>query len=167
MKCPLEIFLIIYYNKNICICKRKKSKRGSMVISMNKVKVTVCGKEFALQTEELPSYFIGLAKKLDRDIMRMVDIGDNISVQSAAMLAALSSYDEAQKANDSIDNIRTQIKEYVDDACRARSERDEAVKELSTLKAKIANLENEINFQKLKDNVDEQLTMDNSSHNRK
>lgn len=134
---------------------------------MNKVKVTVCGKEFALQTEEVPSYFIGLAKKLDRDIMRMVELGDNISVQSAAILVALSSYDETQKANDSIDNIRTQIKEYVDDACKSRNERDEAIKELTTLKTKVANLENEINFRKLKDNVDEQLTMDSSSHNRK
>jgi cell division protein ZapA len=136
-------------------------------MKMNKVKVTVCGKEFALQTDEMPSYFIGLAKKLDRDIMKMVELGDNISVQSAAILVALSSYDEIQKANDSIDNIRTQIKEYVDEACKARNERDEALKEISALKARIANLENEINFQKLKDNVDEQLTLDNSSRSRR
>lgn len=134
---------------------------------MNKVKVIVCGKEFALQTEELPSYLIGLAKKLDRDIMNMVNIGDNISVQSAAILVALSAYDELQKANDSIDNIRTQIKEYVDEACKARNEKEEALKELSSLKIKASNLENEINFQKLKDNVDEQLTLDSSSRGRK
>lgn len=120
---------------------------------MNKVKVTVCGKEFALATEEAPSYFLALAKKLDSEILKMVDMGDNISVQSAAILVGLSAFDEIQKLNDSIDNIRTQVKEYVDDACKARLERDDADKQVEELKAKIANLENELNLLKLKEDV--------------
>ena len=77
---------------------------------MNKVKVTICGKEFSLKTDDAPSYFIGLAKKVDTEIYKMASSADNISVQSAAILVALQAFDEAQKANDSIDNIRTQIK---------------------------------------------------------
>ena len=87
---------------------------------MNKVKVTICGKEYSLKTEETASYFIGLAKKVDNTINQMTAQCDTLSVQSAAVLAALSAFDDAQKANESIDNIRTQIKEYVDEACRAR-----------------------------------------------
>ncbi len=122
---------------------------------MNKVKVTVCGKDFSLQTDEAPSYYLALAKKLDREIMKMVDLGDNISVQSAAILVGLTAFDELQKSNDSIDNIRTQVKEYVDDACRARAERDEAQKVIEVLEGKIAILENELNLIKLKDTVKE------------
>ncbi|HOV41707.1 MAG TPA: cell division protein ZapA [Oscillospiraceae bacterium] len=119
----------------------------------NKVRVTICGKEYALQTDESPSYVIGLAKRLDRQITELVNSGDNISIQAAAIIAALSALDEANKSNESIDNIRTQIKEYVDDAGRARMERDEALKELELLRGKIASLENDIKLMQLKGSI--------------
>ncbi len=131
---------------------------------MNKVKVVICGKEFSLKTDEAPSYFIGLAKKVDAAIYNMLaDSGNNISIQSAAMLVALAAYDECQKANDSIDNIRTQIKEYVDDACQARLERDEAVKNEKAHLARISALENELKIKRMKSDIDEQLTIDGTS----
>ena len=83
-----------------------------------------------------------------------------MSIQAAAVLAALSAYDEAQKANDSIDNIRTQIKEYVDDACQARAERDEAVKKQEELMTRITTLENELKIRHMKSDIDEQLTFE-------
>lgn len=127
---------------------------------MNKVKVTICGKEFNLKTDDAPSYYINLAKKVDTEIYRMAASADNVSVQSAAILVALQAFDEAQKANDSIDNIRTQIKEYVDDACQARLERDEAVKNEKALLARVSALENELQIKKMKSDIDEQLTFD-------
>ena len=127
---------------------------------MNKVKVTICGKEFNLKTDDAPSYYINLAKKVDTEIYRMAASADNVSVQSASILVALQAFDEAQKANDSIDNIRTQIKEYVDDACQARLERDEAVKNEKALLARISALENELQIKKMKAEIDEQLTLD-------
>jgi len=119
----------------------------------NKVRVTICGKEYALQTDESPSYVIGLAKRLDRQITELVNSGDNISIQAAAIIAALSALDEANKSNESIDNIRTQIKDYVDDAGRARMERDEALKEIELLRGKIASLENDIKLMQLKGSI--------------
>jgi len=128
---------------------------------MNKVKVTICGKEFSLKTDEAPSYLIGLSKKVDEAINKMIeDSKGSISMQSAAMLAALAAYDECQKANDSIDNIRTQIKEYVDDACQARLERDEAVKNEKAHLARISALENELKIKHMKTDIEEQLTLD-------
>ncbi|MDE6133709.1 MAG: hypothetical protein K2G04_10125, partial [Oscillospiraceae bacterium] len=63
-------------------------------------------------------------------------------------------------ANDSIDNIRSQIKEYVDDAGKARAERDRAVKAEAELKAKISSLENELKITQMKSDIDRQLTLD-------
>ncbi len=119
----------------------------------NKVRVTICGKEYALQTDESPSYVIGLAKRLDKQITDLVNSGDNISIQAAAIIAALSALDEANKSNESIDNIRTQIKDYVDDAGRARMERDEALKELELLRGKVASLENDLKLMQLKGSI--------------
>ena len=120
---------------------------------LNKIRVTICGKEYALQTEEKPAYVAGLAKKLDKQIQDMANSSDNISVQAAAVLIALSAIDESNKANESIDNIRTQIKDYVDEAGRARLERDDAVKEVELLKVKITRLESDINLLKLKESI--------------
>ena len=137
---------------------------------MNKVKVTICGKEFSLKTDEEPSYFTELAKKVDDEIAAMMASAENMSIQSAAILVALAAFDEAKKSSDSIDNIRTQIKEYVDEACQARSERDEALKKEKELKAKISALENELKIKDMKSDINEQLTFDkmkpsNNNHN--
>lgn len=119
----------------------------------NKVRVTICGKEYALQTDETPNYIISLAKRVDRQIMDLVNSADNISIQTAAVLTALDALDEANKSNESIDNIRTQIKDYVDDAGRARMERDEAIKELERLRTQIQSLENELKLKELKESL--------------
>ncbi|MDE5742261.1 MAG: cell division protein ZapA [Oscillospiraceae bacterium] len=127
---------------------------------MNKVKVTICGKEFSLKTDDSQSYMTGLAKKVDTAIADMMSAPANLPMQSAAILTALAAYDELQKANDSIDNIRSQIKEYVDDAGKARAERDRAVKAEAELKAKISSLENELKITQMKSDIDRQLTLD-------
>lgn len=129
---------------------------------MNKVKVTICGKDFSLKTDETQSYFTELAQKVDSEIYKMASSAENMSIQSAAILVALAAYDEAQKANDSIDNIRTQIKEYVDDACKARLERDEALKNEKSLLARISALENELKIRHMKSDISEQLTLDDT-----
>ncbi|MCM1022803.1 MAG: cell division protein ZapA [Prevotella sp.] len=129
---------------------------------MNKVRITICGKEFSLKTDEAPSYFTELAKKVETEIYNMMSESDNISLHAAAILTALSAFDECQKANDSIDNIRTQIKEYVDDACQARLERDEAVKNEKAHLARISALENELKIKRMKSDINEQLTLDST-----
>ncbi len=128
---------------------------------MNKVRITICGKEFNLKTDEAPGYFTELAKKVETEIYNMMSESE-ISLHSAAILVALSAFDECKKSNDSIDNIRTQIKEYVDDACQARLERDEAVKNEKAHLARISALENELKIKRMKSDIDEQLTLDSS-----
>lgn len=128
--------------------------------NMNKVKVTICGREFSLRTDDSQSYMTGLAKKVDAAIGEMMDSSANLPMQSAAILTALSAFDELQKANDSIDNIRSQIKEYVDDAGKARAERDRALKAEKELRAKISALENELKIKQMKTDIDRQLTLD-------
>ena len=90
---------------------------------MNRVKVTISGKEYPLQTNESPEYIMGVARQLSKKIDTVVESSDNISTSAATTLVALSILDELEKANANIDNIRTQIREYVDEAGKARAER--------------------------------------------
>jgi cell division protein ZapA len=52
--------------------------------------------------------------------------------------------DELTKANRNVENIRSQIKDYVDDAGQARLAADEANKELRILRAKVEELQTEL-----------------------
>ena len=120
---------------------------------MNRIKVNICGKEYSLKTAENASYVLNLAAELESKINNMVNSGNGVSVQTAAILIALSAMDDANKANQSVDNIRTQIKQYVDEAAKAMLERDEAIKDKESLKSKLSGLENDLKIQKIAGDV--------------
>ncbi|MCQ2464702.1 MAG: cell division protein ZapA [Oscillospiraceae bacterium] len=108
---------------------------------MNRVKVLICGKEYTLQTDEEPSYVFTLARKLEKNIAELVGANSNLSVYSASVRIALSTLDEMHHCSDDNDNLRTQLKNYADEASRARLERDSALREVEQLKNRIAELE--------------------------
>ncbi|WP_295207250.1 cell division protein ZapA [Ruminococcus sp.] len=113
----------------------------------NKLKVTIYNRTYNLLSEETQGYTDKLAATINTKINAMLKGIPSISVQDAAVLTALDCLDELSKANQNIENIRTQIKDYVDDAGRARSQADEAQKEIRELKAKIADLEAQLEVQ--------------------
>ena len=120
---------------------------------INRVKVVLCGKEYILQTEDAPSYVYQLAKNLEKSIKEITEENPRVSAHSAVMMVALSTMDELTKANNSIEVIRSQVKEYVDEAGKARLERDAALREIDALKAKIEQLENLSKLKTLRDTV--------------
>ncbi len=111
---------------------------------INKVKVVICNKEYVLQTEEQPSYVYGLAKILEKRLNGICSGNSSVSPYSAAIMVALSTLDDLSKAQANFDNVRMQAKEYVDEAGKARIERDAAVKEVEALKVQIEQLQNEL-----------------------
>ncbi len=118
-----------------------------------RVKVVLCGKEYALSTEDAPSYVYQLAKSLEKRISDITENNPRVSAHSAVMMVALSTMDELTKANNSIEVIRSQVKEYVDEAGKARLERDAALREIDVLKAKIEQLENLNKLRELKESI--------------
>ncbi|MBR6420812.1 MAG: cell division protein ZapA [Oscillospiraceae bacterium] len=121
---------------------------------LNRVKVVLCGKEYVLQTEDAPSYVYQLAKSLEKRISDITENNPRVSAHSAVMMVALSTMDELTKANNAVEVIRSQVKEYVDEAGKARLERDAALREIDVLKAKIEQLENLLKLKALKDSID-------------
>ena len=100
-------------------------------MAKSKVKINVAGMNFSLVTEDEPAYVEGLAKQLSKRIEELA----NLSVAQAAILVALDCEDELSKHNNSSDNLRAQIKDYLEDAARARMEAENYKRELERLKA--------------------------------
>lgn len=125
---------------------------GKDIAMMNKVKVVILGKDYTLQTEEAPNYVYGLARTLETQLKENMDKA-GVSQYTAAIMTALSALDDLNKSQGHLDEICDQSKSYVDDAGRARIERDAALKEIDVLKSKIAQLENSLKLKKLKDTL--------------
>ncbi len=121
---------------------------------LNDVKVIICGKEYKLKTAESPNYVFSLARSLEGKINELMNSGSGTSPYTAAIMVALSLLDDLNKSNQRVENIRTQTKEYVDEAGKNRIERDAAVKEIEALKAKIVQLENMVKLKQLKDSIE-------------
>ena len=121
---------------------------------LNKVKVVICGKTYNLQTEENPSYVITLAKDLDNKISQFMNENESSSLTSAAVMVGLSLLDDNMKSVSDADNIRAQIKGYVEEATNMRIEADQLRKELENLKNENESLKNDLGLRTLRDRVD-------------
>lgn len=123
-------------------------------MNVNKVKINVCGKEYSIQTSEEPSYVQELARQLDQKITDMMNSSDTISLTTAAILVGLGLADDALKTNSDIDNIRTQITTYVEEAAAARLEVDQLNKQLREKDREIDKLKTDLELASLKGRLD-------------
>lgn len=124
---------------------------------MNRIKITIFGKDYFIKSEESEEYYKNLALKVDESISEFMKYSVNSTTQSATVMTALSAFDEIQKLTESSDNIRKQIKTYSEETAKAKAERDEALKENESLKQKIGDLENKIKVESLKSAIDSKL----------
>lgn len=104
---------------------------------MNKVKVMICGGEYTLCTDESQEYVQDLAGRVERSMKELLAT-PRVSLSMAAVLVALDQADTAEKALLASDNLRAQMKEYLDDNARARMEADRLRQENSLLRQKLA-----------------------------
>lgn len=109
----------------------------------NKVTVKILENTYSLLTEESAEYTERIAAKVSERIELIMGQNPQASIAMSAVMAALDFCDEALKAKESADNLRTQLKDYLSELDTARGERDEARKEsarlyqeLQTLKAR-------------------------------
>lgn len=107
---------------------------------LNKVRLTIAGSPYVISTTDSEEYVIRLAKKLDEDIANVVAQNPNLSVTRAAVFCALEYLDEYTKSTGSADNMRSQIKDYLADAAKAKLATDEARREVERLKKELQAL---------------------------
>lgn len=109
-------------------------------MSLNKVRFTVCGSQYVVGTTEDESYVLGLAERLNDDMEAMLASSPSASVTMAAVVTAMDYLDEMQKASSGADNMRGQIKDYLEDAAKARLAAEEARREVERLRREVQYL---------------------------
>ena len=120
-----------------------------MMNENNRVTITICGKEYTLQTDESPDYVRQLAARLDRRISDMMETSDIISLSSAAILVGLSLMDDSYKTTSNIDNIRGE-----EEAGKARAEADDLRRQLEEKDREIDLLQTELGLKQLRLDID-------------
>ena len=119
----------------------------------NKVRITVCGKEFALQTEESAGYMKELAKILDTKIKDFMAKNNGVDLTSAAILVGLGVLDDSFKTNSDIDNIRAQMTGYAAETAQAKDKIDELQEVIESLKREKENLQRDLELHALRDKL--------------
>ena len=109
-------------------------------MSRNRIRLNICGAEFALTSDDSESYIHAIAEEVEAGITEMVEKNPHISITTAGIISALNYCDAQHKAEDAADNLRSQIKDYLEDSSRARTEADEARREVERLKKEMQTL---------------------------
>ena len=103
----------------------------------NKITVQRCGTDYTLMAEESPSYMQKVAALVDAKMSEIM-AGGRISRTDAAVLAAANIADELLKQQSSTENLRSQLKGYLDDANRAKNELSECKREIFKLQQQLS-----------------------------
>ncbi len=106
----------------------------------NRIKLNICGCECAISSEDSENYIRSVGDEVQKAINGMMDKNERISVTMGAILAALSYCDDAHRASSAAENLRSQIKDYLEDSSKARLEAEESRREIERLKREIQTL---------------------------
>jgi len=101
----------------------------------SRVILTIGGEEYTLLADENEEYIKKTAALVD-DKMKELSGAPALSKMNIAVLAALNIADDYLKAMAACDNMRTQMKNYLDDAAQLRSELSAAKKEIARLRGR-------------------------------
>lgn len=97
----------------------------------NKITVSINGAEYTFMSEESPSYMQKVAGLVDEK-MSAITAG-RVSRMDAAVLTAVNLADEMLKQQAAAENLRRQVKGYLDEANKVKSELSECKREIVKL----------------------------------
>jgi cell division protein ZapA (FtsZ GTPase activity inhibitor) len=106
----------------------------------NKITISICGTEYTIIADEAPEYIHKVASVVDKQMEEIMEKNSHFSISMAAVLTAVNLCDDNHKLQQTADNLRVQLKQYLDDASKARQEGDEARREILRLRTEIQDL---------------------------
>ena len=112
-----------------------------MGMPTSKVRLKICGSSYVVSTTENESYMQNLAERLNLDMNELMASSKSVSITTAAVMTALNYRDELEKASGSADNMRRQIKDYLEDAASAKMAAEELRREVASQRKRIEELE--------------------------
>lgn len=97
----------------------------------NRVTMTICGQDYTLVADESAAYMQKVGALVDQKMTELMDSA-HVSRHDAAVLAAINLADELCKQQDGSENLRRQLKTYLDEASRAKNEAAELRRKLQS-----------------------------------
>ena len=104
------------------------------------MKLNICGTDYVIISDETEEYMKSIADEVSNEMDEVLKTNVRVSVVMAAALTALKYCDESKKYMNDADNLRTQIKDYLEEAVGARMQADEARKDILRLEGEIEDL---------------------------
>ena len=104
----------------------------------NRVVVSICGEDYTFVAEEAPSYMQRVGSYVSEK-MEAVLSGARVGRTDAAVLTAANIADELFKEQAAADQLRRQIKGYLDEAAKAQAEASELKREVFRLQQRLEN----------------------------
>ena len=95
----------------------------------NRVTMNICGEEYTLVAEENAAYMERVGSLVDEKMTEVMNSA-HVGRADAAVLAALNIADELYKAQEASENLRRQVKSYLDEAAQAKNEVSELKRQL-------------------------------------
>ena len=102
----------------------------------NRVVVSICGEDYTFVAEETASYMQKVGTYVGDKMFEILN-GAKVGRTDAAVLTAVNIADELFKAQASAEQLRGQIKGYLDEAGRAQMEVSELKREIFRLQQKL------------------------------
>ena len=95
----------------------------------NRVTMSICGEEYTLVAEESAAYMEKVGALVDKKMAELMDAA-HMGRLDAAVLTAVNIADALYKAQESAENLRRQLKTYLDEASQAKAEISELKRQL-------------------------------------
>lgn len=95
----------------------------------NRVTMTICGDEYTLVADEQAEYMEKVGRLVDEKMSQLMEQA-RVGRSDAAVLAAVNLADELFKAQEASENLRRQLKTYLDEATQAKAEASELKRQL-------------------------------------
>ena len=102
----------------------------------NRITVSICGTDYTFTAEESPSYMQKVATLVDTRMSEILQSG-RINRVDAAVLAAANIADELLKEQSASENLRNQLKDYLDEANKAKAEASDLRREIFKLQQRL------------------------------
>ena len=104
----------------------------------NRVVINICGEDYTFVAEESAAYMEKVGAYVSGKMQEVLD-GAKVGRTDAAVLTAANITDELFKAQSASEQLRSQIKGYLDEAGKAQSEVSELKREVFRLQQKLDN----------------------------
>jgi cell division protein ZapA len=102
--------------------------------------LNICGIGYTISSDEDENYVKEIAQEVSDNISRTMNSNSKISTSMAATFAALEYCDIAKKATVGTDNLRVQIKNYLEDISEARMQIENQKMQIEALRLEIKTL---------------------------